>query len=58
MAKYRRYDYARKVLIPVFLEGQLVPGSLEFATHMLIETRKDISVFQDKYKNDETGRMR
>ena len=56
MAKYKRYDYSQKVLIPVSLEEQLVPGSLEFAIHTLIETRMDISVFEDKYKNDETGR--
>ena len=56
MAKFKRYDYSQKVLIPVSLEQQLVPGSLEFAIHTLIETRMDISVFEDKYKNDETGR--
>jgi transposase len=56
MAKFKRYDYSQKVLIPVSLEEQLVPGSLEFAIHTLIETRMDMSVFEDKYKNDETGR--
>jgi transposase len=33
-----------------------VPGSLEFAIHTLIETRMDKSVFEGKYKNDQTGR--
>jgi transposase len=56
MAKFKRYDYSQKVLIPVSLEEQLVPGSLEFAIHTLIDTRMDMSVFEDKYKNDETGR--
>jgi transposase len=56
MAKFKRYDYSQKVLIPVSLEEQLVPGSLEFAIHMLIETRMDMSVFEGNYKNDETGR--
>ena len=56
MAKYKRYDYLQKVLIPVCLEEQLVPGTLEFAIHTLIETRMDMSVFEGKYKNDETGR--
>jgi len=56
MAKFKRYDYSQKVLIPVSLEEQLVPGSLEFAIHTLIETRMDMSVFEDKYRNDETGR--
>jgi transposase len=56
MAKYKRYDYSQRVLIPVSLEEQLVPGSLEFAIHTLIETRMDMSVFEGKYKNDQTGR--
>jgi transposase len=56
MAKFKRYDYSQKVLIPVCLEDQLVPGSLEFAIHTLIETRMDMSVFEDRYKNDATGR--
>ncbi|NIU59015.1 MAG: IS1182 family transposase [Phycisphaerae bacterium] len=56
MAKFKRYDYSQKVLIPVSLEEQLVPGSLEFAIHTLIETRMDMSVFEGKYKNDVTGR--
>jgi len=56
MAKFKRYDYSQKVLIPVSLEEQLVPGSLESAIHTLIETRMDMSVFEGKYKNDATGR--
>jgi transposase len=56
MAKFKRYDYSQKVLIPVSLEEQLVPGSLEFAIHTLIETRMDMSVFEVNYKNDAVGR--
>jgi transposase len=56
MAKFKRYDYSQRVLIPVCLEEQLVPGSLEFAIHTLIETRMDMSVFEGKYKNDAIGR--
>ena len=56
MAKFRRYDYSQKVLIPVSLEAQLVPGTLEFAIHTLIDTRVDLSVFDSKYNNDQTGR--
>jgi transposase/IS5 family transposase len=55
MAKYKRYDYSQRVLIPVCLEQQLMPGTLEFAIHTLIETRMDLSVFDSKYNNDKTG---
>jgi transposase len=56
MAKYKRYDYSQSVLIPVSLEDQLVPGTLEFAIHTLVEKRMDMSVFDDNYQNDDTGR--
>jgi transposase len=56
MAKYKRYDYKQSLMIPVSLEEQLVPGTLEFAIHTLVEGRMDMSVFDDNYQNDETGR--
>ena len=56
MAKYKRYDYSQSLLIPVSLQEQLVPGTLEFAIHTLVESRMDMSVFDANYQNDETGR--
>ena len=56
MAKYKTYDYSQDILIPVSLEEQLMPGTLEFAIHTLVETRIDTSIFDSRYKNDETGR--
>ena len=56
MAKYKHYDYSQDVLIPVSLEEQLMPGTLEFAIHTLVETRMDTTIFDDNYENDETGR--
>jgi transposase/IS5 family transposase len=56
MAKYKRYDYRQTVLLPVSLEEQLMPGTLEFAIHTLVETRLDMSRFAERFCNDETGR--
>jgi transposase len=56
MAKYKSYNYSQKVFIPVSLEDQLMPGTLEFVIHTLIESRIDMSVFDDRYNNEETGR--
>lgn len=39
-------------MVPVLLEKQLAPGTLEFAIHHLIETRIDMSPFEDKIRND------
>jgi transposase len=55
MAKYKHYDYAQNVLIPVSLEDQIVPGTLEFAIQTLVEERIDTSIFDKRYNNDETG---
>jgi len=57
MAKYKQYDYKQMVMLPISLEDQLSPGTLEFAIHTLVETRMDLSLFDEKYKNDETGRL-
>ena len=56
MAKYKPYTYAQDMLIPVSLNEQLMPGSLEHAIHTLVDERMDVSLFDDKYKNDDTGR--
>jgi transposase len=56
MAKFKTYDYRQRVFLPVSLEDQLMPGTLEFAIHTLVETRLDTSGFEEKYRNDETGR--
>jgi len=56
MAKFKSYDYRQRVLLPVSLEDQLMSGTLEFAIHTLVAKRLDMSIFADKYHNDETGR--
>jgi transposase len=56
MAKYKYYDFTQSVLIPVCFEEQLIPGTLEFAIHTLVDTRMDMSIFDSNYHNDETGR--
>jgi hypothetical protein len=56
MAKFKAYDYRQRVFLPVSLENQLMPGTLEFAIHTLVDQRLDMSIFAGKYHNDETGR--
>jgi transposase len=56
MAKYKPYNYSQGVMIPISLEDQLMPGTLEFAIHTLVEDRMNTSGFEDRYNNDETGR--
>jgi len=55
MVKYKRYNYSQTVLLPVSLEDQLMPSTIEFAIHTLVEHRMDVSRFDERYTNDETG---
>lgn len=55
MARYKRYDYSQTVMIPVSLDTQLFPGTLEFAIQVLVEQRMDTAIFASRYKNDEAG---
>jgi transposase len=43
-------------MVTVPLEEQLVPSTLEYAIHHVVEERLDLSIFDDRYRNDETGR--
>src|SRR5574341_1524493 len=55
MARYKPYNYAQTMMLPVSLEAQLVPGTLEFAIHTLMDCRIKVHPFERKYKNEETG---
>ncbi len=55
MAKYKKYNYSQMVMIPVSLENQLIPGTLEHTIHEVVENKIDLSIFSEKYKNDDTG---
>jgi hypothetical protein len=48
MAKFKAYDYRQRIFLPVFLEDQLMPGTLEFAVHTRVETRLDNSGFEQR----------
>jgi transposase len=56
MARYKHYDYDQLMMVPVSLEEQLIPGTLEYAIHHVVENRLDLSDFDERYCNDETGR--
>jgi len=55
MPRFKPYDYRQGLMVPLKLEDQLPPGSLEHALHHLIEERIDESWFEDLYANEEFG---
>lgn len=55
MAKYKAVNYGQGQFIPVFFDKQILPGTFEYALHNLIDSKFDISIFDQRYNNDETG---
>jgi len=55
MAKFKKYNYSQMVMIPVSLEKQLMPGTLEYVIHEVVEQKVDLSIFNENYNNDDTG---
>lgn len=55
MARYRDYDYSQGKFIPVHFDKQILPGTFEYTLHYLIDNEIDLSVFDARYQNDETG---
>lgn len=55
MAKYKPCNEDQMVMLPISLQDQLVPGTLEHTIHRLVDENIDLSVFDDRYHNDETG---
>jgi transposase len=55
MPRYKAYNYDQLVMLPISLENQLVPGTLEHTINELVEKHIDLSVFEGRYNNDDTG---
>lgn len=55
MAKYKPSNEDQMVMLPISLHDQLVPGTLEHTISELVDKHLDLSVFDERYKNDVTG---
>jgi transposase len=54
VAKYKNYDYSQGRFIPIYFDNQILPGTFECTLHYLIENEIDLSLFDGRYRNDET----
>ena len=54
MARYKYIDTNPKFL-PVDLARQLLPGTFEHALHHLLDHELDLSRFDARFRNDDTG---
>lgn len=55
MAKYKPTHEDQLVMLPISLQDQLVPGTLEHTINEVVDKHLDLSVFDARYNNDETG---
>jgi transposase len=55
MARYKEYDYSQGKFIPIHFDRQILPGTFEYSLHYLIDNEIDLSAFDARYRNDETG---
>ncbi len=55
MARYKQVDQHLTKLLPVKFSEQILPGSFEYAVNWLVDHEIDLSVFNARYRNDETG---
>lgn len=55
MARYKEYSYEQGMFLPVSFHEQIVPGTFEFALNYIIDHHMNLSVFEDRFRNDQTG---
>jgi hypothetical protein len=55
VARYKEYDYSQGKFIPLQFDKQILPGTFEYTLHYLIDNELDLSIFDERYQNDETG---
>jgi len=55
MARYKEYSYEQGKLIPISFSKQIRPGSFEYALNYIVDEVLDLSVFEGRFCNDETG---
>src|SRR5207244_12716826 len=55
MARYKEYSYEQTKLIPIAFSQQILPGTFEYTLNYLIDNEFDLSPFEQRYHNDETG---
>ena len=56
MARYKPYDLQQGKMIALSYADQVMPGSFEYALDEIVEKYLDLSLFDKRYRNDDTGR--
>ena len=56
MPRFKEYTYDQGTFVPVHFHKQILPGTFEYTLNYLIDEVVDLSVFEGRYANDDTGR--
>ena len=57
MARYKSYDVHQDKFIPVSFHDQILPGSFEYSLNEIVDRHIDLTLFEARYRNDDTGRL-
>ena len=55
MARYKQYSYEQGIMIPVDFTKQIVPGTLEYTIHWVVDNKVDLTGMAARFKNESTG---
>ena len=55
MAKFKPCNEEQMVMLPISLQDQLVPGTLEHTISQVVDDHIDLTIFDVRYNNDDTG---
>jgi len=55
MARYKPYSYAQGKFIPVHFAKQILPDTFEYSLNHIIDHELDLSLFNVRFGNDQTG---
>ena len=55
MAHYRDYSQEQARLLPISLQQQIQPGTIEHTINYLVDHEVDLHIFESQYHNDSTG---
>jgi len=56
MPRFKEYNYQQTVMLPVSFDRQILPGTFEHSVNYLVDEKLDLSVFDSRYNNDNSGR--
>jgi hypothetical protein len=55
LARYKPSSHAQGKFISIYFEDQILTGTFEHTLSHLIDRELDLSFFDQRYQNDETG---